>query len=139
MTQTRKRKNGNPDLRRQQQTPSPSLPQIEEELTKYLQPSLFTQLKYLPGNNDKPMRDRLLNLPVMVALILSLVYRQIAGLSEAVRVLKEEGLLWVESIEFSKQALSKRLKISEDNSSKLGGKIMIIVEAFNQNPVKLWY
>jgi hypothetical protein len=68
MTQTRKRKNGNPDLRRQQQTPSPSLPQIEEELTKYLQPSLFTQLKYLPGNNDKPMRDRLLNLPVMVAL-----------------------------------------------------------------------
>jgi len=41
------------------------------------------------------MRDRLLNLPVMLALILSLVYRQIAGLSEAVRVLKEEGLLWV--------------------------------------------
>jgi hypothetical protein len=53
------------------------------------------QPTYLPGNNDKPMRDRLLNLPVMVALILSLVYRQIAGLSEAVRVLKEEGLLWV--------------------------------------------
>ncbi|MFM7364217.1 MAG: hypothetical protein ACKO11_06895 [Cuspidothrix sp.] len=40
------------------------------------------------------MRDRLLNLPVMVALILSLVYRQIAG-AEAARVLKEEGLLWV--------------------------------------------
>ena len=55
------------------------------------------------------MRDRLLNLPVMVALIISLVYRQIAGLSEAVRVLKEEGLLWVEPIEVSKQALSKRL------------------------------
>ena len=196
MTQTRKRKNGNPDLRRQQQTPSPSLPQIEEELTKYLQPSLFTPLKYLPGNNDKPMRDRLLNLPVMVALILSLVYRQIAGLSEAVRVLKEEGLLWIEPITVSKQAVSKRLmnmpaeifvillnqviekiaqteskivlekkweqiqkkfntiwiadgssleqlrkrlKISEDNSSKLGGKIMMIVEAFTQNSVKLWY
>ncbi|MTJ50736.1 hypothetical protein [Dolichospermum sp. UHCC 0259] len=72
MTQTRKRKNGNPDLRRQQQTPSPSLPQIEEEITKYLQPSLFTPLKYLPRNNDKPMRDRFLNLPVMVALMLKL-------------------------------------------------------------------
>ncbi|GCA85580.1 hypothetical protein MiHa_03564 [Microcystis aeruginosa NIES-2522] len=31
----------------------------------------------------------------MVPLVLSLVYCQIAGLSEAVRVLKEEGLLWV--------------------------------------------
>ncbi|GBL12713.1 hypothetical protein MSj_04233 [Microcystis aeruginosa Sj] len=41
------------------------------------------------------MRDRLLTLPVVVALLVSLVYRQIAGLSEAVRVLKEEGLLWV--------------------------------------------
>jgi hypothetical protein len=32
----------------------------------------------------------------MVALLVSLVYRQIAGLSEAVRVLKEEGLLDIE-------------------------------------------
>jgi hypothetical protein len=37
------------------------------------------------------MRERLLTLPVMVALVVSLVYRQIAGLSDAVRVLKEEG------------------------------------------------
>jgi ubiquinone/menaquinone biosynthesis C-methylase UbiE len=55
------------------------------------------------------MRDRLLNLPVMVALVLRLVYRKIAGLSEAVRVLKEEGLLWVKPLEVSKQAVSKRL------------------------------
>lgn len=47
MIQTRSRKNGNPDLRRQHQTPSPSSPQIEAELIKYLQPSLFTPLKYL--------------------------------------------------------------------------------------------
>ncbi|MFM7364216.1 MAG: transposase [Cuspidothrix sp.] len=39
----------------------------------------------------------------------------------------------------SLEQLRKRLKISEDNSSKLGGKIMMIVEAFTQNPVKLWY
>ena len=109
MTKKRTIKNGNPDFRRQHQTPSPSLPEIEEELFKYLQPSLFTPLKYLPGNHDKLMRDRLLNLPVMVALMLSLVYRQIAGLSEAVRLLKEEGLLWVKPLKVSKQALSKRL------------------------------
>ena len=80
-----------------------------EELIQYLTPTLFTPLKYLQGNHDKLMRDRLLNLPVMVPLVLRLVYRKIAGLSEAVRVLKEEGLLWVKPLEVSKQAVSKRL------------------------------
>ena len=35
---------------------------------------------------------------------------------------------------FKPRELRKRLKISEDNSSKLGGKIMMIVEPFTQNP-----
>ena len=39
----------------------------------------------------------------------------------------------------SLEEIRKRLKISEDNSSKLGGKIMMIVEAFTQNPVKVWH
>ncbi|UXE64473.1 MAG: hypothetical protein KA717_19595 [Woronichinia naegeliana WA131] len=45
----------------------------------------------------------------MVALVLSIVYRQIAGISEAVRLLEEEGLLWVASLKVSKQAVSKRM------------------------------
>jgi hypothetical protein len=199
MAKKRTIKNGNPDFRRQHQTPSPSLPQIEEELFKHLQPCLFTPLKYLPGTHDKLMRDRLLNLPVMVALMLSIVYRQIAGLSEAVRLLQEEGLLWVKPLKVTKQALSKRLlkfpaeifvvllnrvleniasreskvivteqwakirkkftvlwiadgstlerirkrlKDQEEKPSKfanLGGKIMMIVEVFTQNPVTVWY
>ena len=91
----RPRKQGSPDLRRQCQSPALEIPQMVEELTQYLTPTLFSPLKYLQGNHEKLIRDRLLNLPVMVALVLSLVYRQISGLSEAVRVLKEEGLLWV--------------------------------------------
>ncbi|NCR26959.1 MAG: hypothetical protein GPJ25_11355 [Microcystis aeruginosa LE13-04] len=105
----RPRKEGNPDLRRQCQSPVLEIPQMVEELTQYLTPTSFTPLKYLQGNHDKLMRDRLLNLPVMVPLVLRLVYRKIAGLSEAVRVLKEEGLLWVKPLEVSKQAVSKRL------------------------------
>ena len=70
---------------------------------------MFTPLKYLQGNHEKIMRDRLLSLPVMVALMVSIVYRQIAGLSEAVRVLKEEGLLWIEPLKVTKQAVSKRI------------------------------
>jgi hypothetical protein len=105
----RPRKQGNPDLRRPHQCPSPEIPQVIEEVKKYLEPRLFTPLKYMRGNHEKIMRDRLLTLPVVVALLDSLVYRQIAGLSEAVRVLKEEGLLWVEPLKVSKQAVSKRL------------------------------
>jgi len=192
----RPRKEGNPDFRRQHQCPSPEIPQVIEELKKYLEPRLFTPLKYIQGNHEKIMRDRLLTLPVMVALLVSLVYRQIAGLSEAVRVLKEEGLLWIEPLEVSKQAVSKRLmnlpteifvlllrnvlekrremsgeisiaekwqkvrekfsviwiadgstlerlrkrlKAAEKESGKLAGRIMMIVEAFTQVPVTVWY
>lgn len=56
---------------------------------------MFTPLRYLPGNHDRLMRDRLLTLAVSVGVVISLVYRQLAGISEAVRVLQEERLLWV--------------------------------------------
>ncbi len=105
----RPRKEGNPDLRRQRQTPALEIPQLVEELKEYLTPCLFTPLKYVQGNHEKLMRERLLTLPVMVALVVSLVYRNIPGLSEAVRLLQEEGLLWVKPLKVSKQAVSKRL------------------------------
>ncbi|GCA73251.1 hypothetical protein MiTe_00066 [Microcystis aeruginosa NIES-2520] len=38
-----------------------------EELIQYLTPTLFTPLKYLWGNHEKLIRDRILNLLVMVA------------------------------------------------------------------------
>ncbi len=38
-----------------------------------------------------------------------MVYRRISGLSEVIRILESEGLLWVEPFKVSKQALSKRL------------------------------
>jgi hypothetical protein len=40
----------------------------------------------------------------MMAIVVSLVYRQIPSLSEVTRVLEKEGLLWVESLKVSKQA-----------------------------------
>jgi hypothetical protein len=47
----------------------------------------------------------------MVAVVLSLVYRQINGLSELLRVLSQEGLLWVEPCQVSVEAVSKRLRV----------------------------
>jgi hypothetical protein len=108
MSRPRDRKKGNPDLRRQHNPPALAIPELEEKILSLVEPSLFTPLKYLPGNHDHLMRDRLLTLPVLVALVVGIVYRQIAGLSEAVRMLNEEGLLWVNPLKVSKQAVSKR-------------------------------
>lgn len=45
----------------------------------------------------------------MAAIVLSLVYRQVRYLSDILRLLEQEGLLWVEAMSVSKQALSQRL------------------------------
>jgi len=55
------------------------------------------------------LRDRLLNLPVMVALVLSMIWRQIGSATELIRVLAQEGLLWVSPVQVTQQALSLRL------------------------------
>lgn len=56
------------------------------------------------------LRERLLTLPIMVAFVLSLIWRQLGSVREAVRVLNEEGLLWTDPIEVSHQAMSLRLR-----------------------------
>jgi hypothetical protein len=55
------------------------------------------------------LRQRRLTLPVMVAIVRSLIWRQIPSLSEVVRVLAREGLLWLGPMTVSKQAVSARL------------------------------
>ncbi|UXE60301.1 MAG: hypothetical protein KA717_32685 [Woronichinia naegeliana WA131] len=88
MARQHPRRKGNPDLRRKTNQPGVEIPEITKELFELLEPTMFTPLKYLQGTHEKMMRDRVLNLPVMVALVLSIVYRQIAGISEAVRLLE---------------------------------------------------
>lgn len=57
------------------------------------------------------LRLRKLSLSVMVAMVISLIWRQIgAGGSEAARLLQLEGLLWVPTMVVSQQAISQRLR-----------------------------
>lgn len=57
------------------------------------------------------LRVRKLSLSVMVAIVISLIWRQIgAGGSEAARLLHLEGLLWVAAMTVSQQAISERLR-----------------------------
>ena len=55
------------------------------------------------------LRERTLTLPVMMALLLSAIWRQIAGVSELARLIRDEAVLWEEPKEVSQQALSERL------------------------------
>jgi hypothetical protein len=102
-------RNGNPDLRRAVNVPAPSNEEIEARLRDWLTPGSFANLKTVKDKTRK-LRDRVLSLPVMTAIVLSLVYRQMSGLSEVLRVLEQEGLMWVEAQSVSKQALSNRLR-----------------------------
>lgn len=188
------RRPGNADLRRPLTPPAPSNEQLEAQLRDWLTPGTFGNLKTVK-DKSRTLRARVLTLPVMAALVLSLVYRQMSGLSEALRVLEQEGLMWVEAQSVSKQALSNRLRTMpatlfaqlfeqvlgrlqqsqpgpvpsrwqpvvqqfgavwcadgstleavarkldslKPQASRLGGKMMMMVEAFSCRPVAAWY
>src|ERR1041385_5265024 len=97
----------NADFRHRANFPAPSVEEIEESLMKRLTPGVFAPMR-MPDQKKK-LRERILTLPVMVAIVVSLVWRNLPSLSEVLRLLASEGLLWVSALEVSKQALSKRL------------------------------
>jgi hypothetical protein len=54
------------------------------------------------------LRERTLTLPVMMALLLSAVWRQIAAVSELARLIRDEAVLWEDPKKVTQQALSER-------------------------------
>lgn len=186
---------GNPDLRRRVSPPAPRNEELEARLRDWLSPGTFANLKTVSDKN-RQLRDRILTLLVMVAIVLSLIYRQMSGLNEALRVLEQQGLMWVDAQRVTRQALSQRLRTLsarlfaqlleqvlaqmqpqgtkaavpcgwqsveqrfgaiwvadgsileaiakklnslQSNASQVGGKMMMIVEAFSHRPVAAWY
>lgn len=105
MSRSRPWSSANPDLRRQTQVAAPAIETLEQELYNLLSPANFKPLRLERNKDNKALRERILTLPVMMAVVLSLVYRRIAGLSEVVRLLSEEGLLWVEPLKVRSPSL----------------------------------
>lgn len=81
--------------------------EISQRLTEIVHPATLAQAAHY---HDLGLRERVLNLPVMVALVLSMIWRQIAGVSDLVRLLRDEGLLWATAQPVSQQAVSARLR-----------------------------
>jgi hypothetical protein len=98
----------NADFRHRANFPAPAVEEIEESLMKALTPAVFAPMRM--GDGKKKLRERILTLPVMTAIVVILVWRQLPSLSEALRMLAKEGMLWINGLEVSKQALSKRLE-----------------------------
>jgi len=96
---------GNPDHRRQKHTPAPSDADIEQRLTELVQPAVFAELAYY---RQLGLRNRLLNLPVMVSVVLAMIWRHIPGVCELQRLLATERILWTQPTQVSQPALSER-------------------------------
>jgi hypothetical protein len=79
---------------------------IVAALEAIVDPATFTQMGLF---RQMGLRTRSLGLPTMVAFVLSLIWRQLGSVSEAVRVLEREGLLWTAKLTVTQQSVSARL------------------------------
>src|SRR4051794_23534576 len=76
--------------------------QMSAHLTQLIHPQTLGQVAHF---YQLGLRQRLLTLPVMVALVLTMIWRQIGSASELVRLLRQEGFLWCSPVQVSEQAL----------------------------------
>jgi hypothetical protein len=82
--------------------------EITHRLSELLQPAIQEhQVLY----KKLGLRNRNLTLSVMVAIVVSMIWRQLgSGGSEVARLLRSEGLLWAPVMTVSQQAISERLR-----------------------------
>ena len=104
------------EFRHRSQIPMPAVEEVEQRLVELLRPSLLAPRQMERRDPRQPqrvirMRQRLLTLPVIVAIVVSLVWRRIPAVAEVQRVLAREGLLGVAPVRVSVQALTTRLDV----------------------------
>ncbi|NJR32261.1 MAG: IS4 family transposase [Chamaesiphon sp. CSU_1_12] len=78
---------------------------IAAQLEQLLTPAVLNQSSYY---SQLGLRDRILNLPLMVAAVMTLIWRNVPGVRELTKILAREGFLWCEPTQVSQQALSQR-------------------------------
>jgi len=100
-----KRANRNPDHARRRQMPAPADADVEQRLNDLVKPAVYAELEYY---RELGLRNRILNLPVMVSLVLAMIWRCVPGVSELQRMLMRERILWAQPTCVSQPALSGR-------------------------------
>ncbi len=90
-----KSKRRNPDHTRKHHYPGPDNEVIAADLEALLTPALHAQQAYI---RQLGLRNRILNLSLMLAAVLTLLWRQVPSVQELTRMLAREDLLWCNTI-----------------------------------------
>lgn len=98
----------NSDHAQRHNTPSINNEAISRQLKALLTPAIFAQQKYY---KQLGLRDRVLNLSLMVAVVLTLLWRQVPGVQELTRLLAREDLLWCRATTIAQKSLSERFLV----------------------------
>ena len=85
---------------------TPSAEQVKARLTTLILPATLAQVHYF---HQLGLRERTLGLVVMVAFVLEMIWRQISGVCEMVRLIETEGVLWATPRKVRQQSFSERL------------------------------
>lgn len=96
----------NPDHVRHVNVPGPQDETIQKQFEELLSPAIHAQSAFY---RSLSLRDCILNLPLMIAAILAMLWRQIPSVCELTKMLNREGVLWMRPDKGSQPALSKRL------------------------------
>lgn len=102
------KKKTNPDHVRRRTRPTANDEVIEQQFQELLSPAVFNQEAYY---RSLGMRSRILNLPLMVAALITLLWRQVPSIHELTRMLNREDVLWCKAVKVSQQSLSERLLV----------------------------
>lgn len=88
--------------------PGPDNEAIERQLSELVSPAIASQMNYY---RELGLRSRILTLPLMVAAVLTILWRQVPSVHELTRMLAREDLLWCRAVKVSQQALSERFLV----------------------------
>jgi hypothetical protein len=80
---------------------------MSQHLTQIIHPVTVGQVSHY---HELGLRERVLTLPIMVALVLTMIWRHIGSVCELVRMIEDEGFLWTAPVQVTQQALSQRLR-----------------------------
>ena len=86
---------------------APPAAEVTARLTELVYPAALNTLGEF---RRRGLRERVLTLPVMVALVLAMVWRQLSGVAELARLVQQELVFWVPPLRVSAQALEQRLR-----------------------------
>ena len=102
------RKTGNPDHIRRRNVPGLDNEAIEAQLRELLTPAITGQMAYY---RQLGLGSRILTLPLMVAAVLTILWRQVPSVHELTRMLAREDLLWGQAVKVTQQSLSERFLV----------------------------